>query len=199
MRGSVLGKIVSACFAVAGIAVSGVSIVLIVFFVVALLPALSRARDMVRLVKCEQTLSAIGKVVMLRHDMRDNIYPPSLKALLDEGLVTDPRVFLCPGTDTKADGDEFVTDYESIFDLITQANEANGVQDAPPITEEMLGDYDTPIVWDKAPNHLGGRNVLYMDCHVEHMSEEEFNSRVADRVRQVVAEAQASENSRGGL
>ena len=46
---------------------------------------------------------------------------------------------------------------------------------------------DTMIVWDKKGNHKRGRNVVHADGHVEFMTEEVFQKRLAQQMKKFAA------------
>jgi len=154
------GRLKGSGLATAGIAVSGVMIVALPFVSILagmLLPALGRARDEARKVRCSSNLKQIGTAANIWLSKHGNMekWPPSLKALVDDEIIMEPKVFICPGTATSLVPGEFVTDYECIMDRVDF-----------PITESMAGG-DVPMAWDKPGNHYDGFNVVYFDSHVE--------------------------------
>ena len=55
-------------------------------------------RDQSARVECLQKVHAIGRAMRAYAEAHDGMYPQTLGALLKEGFITDPRAFLCPGT-----------------------------------------------------------------------------------------------------
>jgi len=131
-----------------------------------LMPALSGARQEARKAKCMANLRQIGIGLVQYIDSvgEHRFLPPSLKALMDKEIITEPGVYVCPVDQTAAPG--WYCSYESIFDL----------------TEKKLTDrlpLDTMMVWDSEPRHRGGRNVLFFDGHVEYLREADFQKALA--------------------
>jgi len=90
-------------------------------------------------------------------------YPPSLKALLDNEIITEPRLFLHPSRTHLAKQKVFVTDYDSLWDRVGHS----------------LTDQETPVsmpaAWEKRTFYRdGGRNVAFVDSHVEYVSPRGF-------------------------
>ena len=129
-----------------------------------LLPALGRAREQALQVKNKNNLAGLGKASYLwMMDEGGNMtYPPSLKALLDDGVIEDPAMFINPATDHAPVEGEFVCDYESLFE---RAGFTVDSADVP---------FALPLAWDKEQTFPGGRCVVFFDTHVEFMPETEF-------------------------
>lgn len=115
-------------------------------------------------VRSRSNLQQIAKATTLwmgKHG-NDNTYPPTLKDLLDKKLITDPGLFLHPGSDTKLEEGKFVSDYESVFDragfTLTKAM----------VSPELM------MAWEKTSVYGDGRNVVFFGGHVEFVSEERF-------------------------
>jgi prepilin-type processing-associated H-X9-DG protein len=142
-----------------------------------LLPALSAVQDKAMQMKCKVNLSRIGKAVMLyREDFgKGKKYPPLknpdfFTTLYETKILIEPEVFISPisghkpGTaaDFKQKRPE-VTDYE--------------VRTAP-ITSPFKDTTLQYLAWTKEGIHATGRNVLFLDGHVEFIPEEEFAKEV---------------------
>ena len=129
-----------------------------------LLPALGRARDEARKVRGMSNLKQIAQATnmwLLRFG--DNTkYPRSLKALVDNRIITEPKLFLNPAGNTRLRPGQFVSDYESLMDRA-------GFQ----LTEAQVP-MTLPLAWDKRRIHPAGRNVVFFDAHVEFMPEGRF-------------------------
>jgi prepilin-type processing-associated H-X9-DG protein len=140
-----------------------------------LLPALGRARHEARKVKSMSNLSQIAKASMLwllKHGGNE-FYPPSLKELVDRGIIGDPRVFIHPAGHTKLKPGQFVSDYDSLMDRVGKK-----------IAEKDVT-AGTPMAWEKRP-FAGGRNVAFFDGHVEWMTEGQFQ-RLMKKADEIVA------------
>jgi len=185
------GRLKGGGLATAGIAVSGLMIVVLPIIAILagmLLPALGRARDEARKAQCKSHLKQIGTAanIWLVKFGGDEKFPPSLKALMDDGIVAEPRLFICPAVDidTARNPGEFVRNYECIQDRAGFT-----------ITESMGGSH-LPMAWDMPGNHYDGFNVVYFDSHVEfHPDDDSETVR-----RQFLAEIDAwiEENRPGG-
>jgi hypothetical protein len=179
------GRLKGDGLAIGGICVSGVSLIAVPFIAILagmLLPALGRARAEARKVRCASNLDQIAKganMWLLKYG--DNTHwPPSLKALMDDGIIVEPKVFLCPACDTAPAPGEFVTDYECVLDLV----------DGKVAQAETM---DVPFAWDKKGNHHDGVNVVYFDSHVEFESGPDAYERVRQKVEAWLAERRAKE------
>jgi len=136
-----------------------------------LLPSLSTVRRESHKSADKSNLNQIGKaaaVWLMRHGDNER-FPRSMKQLLDDGMISDPGVFLSPATGTEAKNGEFTTDYECILDEVGRE-----------VTEaEAAG---IPLAWDKDGVHEDGCNVVFFDAHVEWIDKEdlpEFKRNVA--------------------
>jgi prepilin-type processing-associated H-X9-DG protein len=129
-------------------------------------PALGRARDEARKVRCAANLSQIGKgaAIWINTKGKNKFYPPSLKSLVDDKMIDEPRVFLCPAGDTQLEAGKFISDYACVLDMIGRK------------TTEVECPSDLPLAWDKVKIHEDGRNVVFFDAHVEFIVEEDFQA-----------------------
>lgn len=125
---------------------------------------LLEARREAMKVKSRSNLQQIVKAAILWMEKHGNgnTYPPSLKDLLDKKFITDPKVFLHPGSDTKLEDGKFVSDYESAFDRA-------GFK----LTEAMMSP-DLMMAWEKTSLYGDGRNAVFFDTHVEFLTEKQF-------------------------
>ena len=119
-------------------------------------------------VKCPDSLRSIaGHVIGWSAEKSGGkLYPPSLKSLLDDGLVPDPRVFLCPAINfpLKLKPGSFATNYDSVLDML---GFSIPVVDVP---------VDIPLAWDtEESNHSDGRYVVWFDRRVEFLKNQEFD------------------------
>jgi prepilin-type processing-associated H-X9-DG protein len=134
-----------------------------------LLPALGRARGEARKVRSAANLSQIGKGVAMWMNTKGEVknkfyYPPSLKTVVDDGVIQEPRVFLNPAGDTKPQPGKFVSDYASVFEMVGRK------------TTEAEMPSSLPMAWEKTNVHGDGRNVVFCDCHVDFIPEHEFQA-----------------------
>jgi prepilin-type N-terminal cleavage/methylation domain-containing protein/prepilin-type processing-associated H-X9-DG protein len=152
-----------------------------------LLPALGRARDEARKVRCTANLSQLGKgmAMYMSTKGRNSVYSVPgaenatfsgtewVMSLYWEGIVSEPRVFVCPATDddstqlsTKSyDGTKIAN---CSYVGIDSSNE-NWTESALPSSSAMAADKrdGTNTGNDAVPNHSDGINVVFFDAHVE--------------------------------
>lgn len=95
---------------------------------------------------------------------RRQMYPPSLKAVADVGLISDKRVLRCPADVSKRDGGGAYTSYESAFDIA-------GCE----IANDLIPG-DLMMIWDSVPRHSGTRCVVLFDLKTVQMSEDDFQT-----------------------
>ena len=93
-------------------------------------------------------------------------WPPSLKALYDDGIIECQSRFRCRVRGKWPVGSEFVTDYESIMGRA-----------GFPITQAMTEEEDwLPLAWEKEGLYRfhTTRRVVFFDSHVETLDEARF-------------------------
>ena len=94
--------------------------------------------------------------------------PPSLKALLGRRGIK-PETFICPASDSDPDDDEFISDYDSIFDRVGH-----------PISYKSIDDpSNTLMIWEREANHDDGepyRYVLFASGTLRRVREAEFQA-----------------------
>ncbi len=94
--------------------------------------------------------------------------PPSLKALLGRHRIK-PSTFICPASDSEPDDDEFVSDYDSIFDHVGHAISYKGIDDPS----------NTLMIWEREANHDDGepyRYVIFASGTLRRVREKEFQA-----------------------
>ena len=143
-----------------------------------LLPTLGMARATARATACKSNLRQIGMAVYRYSDANNGQLPPDLKTLVDAETVTEMGIFVCPSDPAyDDDSDEWwYCSYESVLDLTDKI-----------LTEEILPS-DAMLAWDSEPGRHrvpgrhpgGGRNAVFADRHVELLTEEEFQKRLAE-------------------
>ena len=118
-----------------------------------LLPALMRARQEAEKARCRSNLKAVGLALHMYAADYDERFPESLKQLVDLGYLARDEALQCPTRKGRAPGE---IDYVYIkgLSLNSRPNE--------------------PIVFDRKGNHPDGRNVLFVDGHVEWLDEDTF-------------------------
>ena len=142
-----------------------------------ILPALRSAREMGTPARCPSMLKQIGYGCHLYAIDHDERFPPSLGHLYP-GLISDGKVFLCPSAKTAVALEE---------DLAAAALR----EYRPAMFMERHTDYvyvaglraDDPkhlvVAHDKAGNHEGHRNVLFVGSNVEWMKDDKFQAALA--------------------
>jgi len=112
-------------------------------------PFLREARTKARRHACRTNLSGIGKALLIYANDYDDTFPPDLETLIHKAEMP-PRGLICP---------------------------ANGLRESYVYRGASITTLDTPgmiIVYEKLSNHGDGRYVLFLDSHVEWVSEERF-------------------------
>ena len=116
-----------------------------------LAPSLLNARAQARRYACATNLSGIGKALLIYANDYNDQFPPDLETLISKAEMP-AKGLVCPGAGLK-DKDPYIYRGASIT-----------TSDAP----WMI------MAYDKTGNHGDGRNVLFLDTHVEWVSEERF-------------------------
>jgi prepilin-type processing-associated H-X9-DG protein len=155
--------------------------VLAVCIAAALLPALARAREEARRMKCKGNLRNLGTGMIQYIDQygkgRYYTWPNTEKASFNgsqwiasmywTSLLNEPDLYLCPSSvDDNDDGGELGRKFTTIRDMDVSYAGRDGrlgviVDKMPSNTVMMCDDTDDP------PNHDDGVNMLYFDAHVE--------------------------------
>jgi prepilin-type processing-associated H-X9-DG protein len=144
-----------------------------------LLPALSRAREEARRVVCKQNLLQIGLATSAYTQNNNNKLPTTGKpndsaaslALLYPGYLNSLQVFRCPSTVNEPAWP--LTESGCSYQYLSTVD-----PNAPP---------NTIIAFDKDGNHMGGRNALFMDGHISWMTEDQFQSQLAEQQKKAPA------------
>jgi len=102
---------------------------------------------------CELNLQRIAIALHVHAaEQADKAYPSSLKEMVDNGVLFDMNMLICPADRTAFTPGEFYTSYETLFELTVKRIP----QDSIP--------QDTIVIWDKQPHHGNGRNVLFANA-----------------------------------
>jgi prepilin-type processing-associated H-X9-DG protein len=118
-----------------------------------LTPGLFAMHQSILRLQCGTTLSGMGKAMLIYANDYDDKWPPNLETLVERAEY--PRSgLLCPAMRHRPD-------YES---YVYRGADTGGAWVEPMII----------MVYDRAGNHEGGRNVLFVDSHVEWVTEERF-------------------------
>ena len=112
-------------------------------------PFLLEARTKARRYTCRTNLSGIGKALLIYSNDYNDQFPPDLETLIHKAEMP-PRGLICPASESR----------ESYI--------YRGASITTSDTPGMI------TVYEKLSNHGGGRNVLFLDSHVEWVSEERF-------------------------
>ena len=132
---------------------ASIALTIVMALVMALaMPARLHARDEACEVACASNLHTIGSGCMQYAETHDGRLPDRLSQLYRQGFIMDLEVFVCPATGRESPSPDLIdewTDYEYVAGLATS------------------DDVQSIVACDKDGNHRGGRNVLYLDGHVE--------------------------------
>jgi prepilin-type processing-associated H-X9-DG protein len=113
-------------------------------------PSLVQAQVQATRITCGSNLKNIGRALLMYASDNKDKYPPDLETLVTKTYIRDNKMLICPGTKLR---DSYIYRGASIT-----------TSDIPMMI----------MVYEKLNNHGGGRNVLFLDCHVEWVSEERF-------------------------
>ncbi len=118
-----------------------------------LTPGFFELRESILRSTCGETLSGVGKAILIYANDYEDEWPPSLETLVEKAEY--PRSGLtCPVMRHRPDYTSYVY---------------RGADTGGCWVEPMM-----IMVHDRAGNHPGGRNVLFVDTHVEWVTEERF-------------------------
>ena len=123
-----------------------------------LTPGLFALQKSIARQQCTATLNGMGKALLIYANDYEDKWPPSLETLVK--YAEYPRSGLvCPAMRHRPDYESYVY---------------RGVDTGGTSVEPMI-----IMVHDRAGNHEGGRNILFVDTHVEWVSEERFQELIA--------------------
>lgn len=122
-----------------------------------LTPGLFEMHQSIERLRCGTVLSGMGKAMLIYANDHEDKWPPDLTILLTQQQYPASDRF-CPAMRHRPD-------YES---YVYRGADTGGAWVEPMII----------LVHDRAGNHEGGRNVLFVDSHVEWVTEERFQELV---------------------
>ena len=117
-------------------------------------PSLTQARTRARRIACANNLKVIGMALLLYSNDNKDTFPVDLETLVAKTYLPKNRMLKCPADKLR---DSYIYRGASIT-----------TSDIPSLI----------MVYEKSGNHGGGRNVLFLDCHVEWVPEERFQELV---------------------
>ena len=124
-----------------------------------LMPALSKARQQAKEIVCATQLRQIGLGIIMYQSDNNGKSPPNLEVLI-KGYDLTPEMFVCPSSGDK----------EGQCSYVYRGADLN--ETAKP---QMV------VAYDKKGNHRSGkRNVLFVDGHVQAMTENRFQKAIAE-------------------
>ncbi len=175
------GRLSGRGMAIAGTMISGVSIFFVVIVVILagmLVPALGMIRQEARQTSCRSNLTSIAIATRswsTKYGDDGAYYPPSMRALYDDGVNDDIETFFCPTSVTERRPEHIGDDYDSLFDI---SNER--------IPTWLVNGTDTPLAWDNTPDRHGGIHVIYCNYAVKFIpgedALEEVHSQIGERI-----------------
>jgi prepilin-type processing-associated H-X9-DG protein len=112
-------------------------------------PSLMKVRTTTTRFACAQNLSGIGKALLIYANDYDDNFPPNLEILTTTVEVTQ-KTLVCPATKLK--------------DSYIYRGATLSTSEAPFII----------MVYEKSGNHGEGRNVLFLDSHVDWVTDDRF-------------------------
>ncbi len=109
--------------------------------------------------RCRSNLRAIAQAVQTWSDEYGEegaYYPPSMRALYDDGVIEDTRAFICPASDADHQPGEIASDYECLLDIVGER-----------IPARLVDESFVPLAWDNPADRHDGIMVVYFDLYVK--------------------------------
>jgi len=113
-------------------------------------PSLLQAQVQATRITCRSNLKSIGMALFMYSSDHKDKFPADLETLLAKTYLRENKMLICPAT--------------KLRDSYIYRGAAITVADIPSLI----------MVYDKSSNHNDGRNVLFLDGHVEWVQEERF-------------------------
>ena len=125
-----------------------------------LLPDISDAKEQVKRAMCAANLKSISLGILRYTIENEDVYPPDIKSIVNDYLDGNKALLECPSAKSGRDCDYFYF---------------------PPVKKttnvDVMNFQSTIIACDFKGNHSEkGRNVLFIVCHVQWMTEDEFQA-----------------------
>lgn len=137
-----------------------------------LMPALTRARGAARATVSMNNLKQIGMACMMHTADHNGELPPNFGALLKGNVIT-AQILVAPNDRAPRAVGGQATSYVYLLDEAPGLKLKIGDVPNPPMV---------PLAWERRPFGRRGRNVVFVDGHVEAMREPVFQQRIT-RVR----------------
>ena len=101
--------------------------------------------------------------------------------LVRDGMITDSRVLMCPATGRSNKDVDMEKNPSAYTDYQALDNRPESFHSLVRLVwQEKIPTMKIPVVWDKKGNHKGRRNVLFLDVHLDSLSEEEFTKKFGE-------------------
>ena len=97
--------------------------------------------------------------------------------LVLDRVLEDPRVLLCPSTGHTNMGVDMEKEPEKATDYTGIDNRQGFSNSITRLRMKKVPVSRIPLVWDKKGNHPDARHVLFLDGHIEQLTEKEFQER----------------------
>jgi len=105
--------------------------------------------------------------------------------LVRDGMITDSRVLMCPATGRSNKDVDMEKNPSAYTDYQALDNRPESFHSLVRLVwQEKIPTSKIPVVWDKKGNHKGRRQVLFLDGHLDSLSEEEFIEKFGDYERE---------------
>jgi len=164
-----VGRLAGRDTAVAAVYVAGILLLMTVVFTWRNLgQELQRARPQANSVRSRSNLTMIAKSAhtWLSRKGHGQFYPPSLKSLFNDGVITERRTFVCPAdSEPRHEQGSFACDYDSLFDRAGSRISRQAIQPELPLAWENRDFY--PLLGDR-------RSVVFFDGHTEFVTADRF-------------------------
>lgn len=131
-------------------------------------------------IRCKCNLMSLAQATQtwsLQYGNKGEFYPPSLRALYEDGVVEGTKAFVCPSSETEVRDGQFVSDYQCILDFVEGT-----------VPTALVCDSTTPFAWDNTASRHGGVCVVYFDQHVDFIEGDDALEKVYGKVYKCLRE-----------